>query len=391
MSAARRTGRILRACLAEQDGTGSRDELAALAAGSDLSGLPDAARYHRVIGYAYQALKEVNGVDSQTVSLLGGLYRQGRLGRLRVVGALDRARAVLEPLGVPWLVVKGPVLDEVVYRRPGLRLYHDLDLVVPRSSFAETLEALEASGFGVVDRNWDLMRRLMIGEVVLSLRGGPELDLHWDLLYDREFRRILRVPVDELVARARVVEVGGEPVRTLDPVDTLVHLAMHACKQGGDRLVWLKDIERSIATEAPDWADVVGRSTEWRVQLFVGTMLARARRTVSAQVPDEVLRALLPNRAWRSVLTTLDRVFPAERSTGFGTPATLVVRATRPDVRSTLVTAVGGVARRGGRLLRGRSTRDEAQDDPEDPASRAFPTGGDEGRSLYLREILDEP
>jgi hypothetical protein len=311
---------------------------------------------------------------------------------LHVLATLKQAHSALEPLDLPWLVVKGPALSELAYRRAGLRLYQDLDLIVPRPVFAESLRALEAAGFELVDRNWDLLRGLMIGELVVASPRGPEVDVHWDVRYDRDVRRAVTISTESLVARARPFEVGGLRARTLDPADTLIYLAMHACKQGGDRLIWLKDIERSIVNDPPRWEDVVARSLETKVHLFVGAMLLRTQHVVSASVPDGVVDELLPNRFWKALLGSLDRAFPPDRSRGFGSPATLIVRSTRADAASTLATAGAGLLHRGRRVVRDRALRrDTAQDDPDDPASRAFRTGAPDARDRYLEEMLLEP
>lgn len=380
-------GRILRESLAD----GDRADLSRLVAGADLSGLVEAARYHRVVGFVYRALKDVDGVDAATMSRLERFYRQAVAVHLHVLAVLRRVHEVLEPLGDSWLVVKGPVVSELGYRQAGLRLYQDLDLVVRRDRFAEAIAVLEAGGFSLVDRNWDLLRRLMIGELVVAALPGPEVDVHWDVRYDSEIRRAVGISTEALVDRSRPVVVNGIPVRTFDPTDTLIFLAMHGSKQGGDKLIWLKDIERSIVNDPPDWDELVGRSTSAGVRLFVGTMLLRARRTVAAPVPDAVLAALLP-RPWRATVSALDRAFPPEGSKGFGTPATLAVRSMRGNVRSTLATAAAGAIYRGRRLvLTGALRRDVAQDDPDDPASRAFPTGPPDSRERYLEEMMREP
>lgn len=381
-----RHGRILRACLLDDV-----DDLRRLLPGADRDVLLDAARYHRVIGFVHRALRKLDDADDETKAAFASLNRQGAHAHLRVLGALRQASAALESRGIPWLVVKGPVLSATAYREPGLRLYFDLDLVVRRSDFRDAIEALEEAEFFLLDANWDLIRKYLIGELVLSIRHGPEVDVHWDLLYDRHVRELVRVPVEELMARSRPLTVAGFPVQTLDQTDTLIHVAMHACKQGGDRLVWLKDIERLAVNDPPDWPELVRRSLGWRVNLFVGAMLLRSRNTLGADVPDDVVRELLPRRSWRALLATLDRIFPAERSHGLGSPATLIVRSTRPSMGSTLATAAGGMGRRAARLVTaGRLERDSAQDDPDDAASRAFPTGGEEGRRRYFEELLAE-
>ena len=385
----RKLGRILRGALTERP---LDPALVSSLDAEDQDELVEAARYHRVVGFVYQALKDVDGLGPGTLERLERFHRQALATHLHVLAALRRTAQALEPLGDDWLTVKGPVLGELAYGRPGLRLYQDLDLVIPRARFAEGIGLLERAGFELVDRNWNLLRRLMIGELVVAAPRSPELDVHWDVRYDRELRRAISISTEELAARGRTVEVGGIPVRTFDPTDTLVFLAMHGSKQGGDKLIWLKDIERSIANDPPEWDAVVSRSRAGGVQLVVGSMLLRARTTAAAAVPGEVLRALLPSGSWRATFSGLDRLVPAERSSGFGTPATLLVRSMRRDVGSTLSTAGKGLAHRAARLVKtGALRRDTAQDDPDDPASRAFPTGAPNARERYLEEVLREP
>lgn len=382
----RRLGRILRASLSGR--AIDSGDLAAV----DQGELVEAARYHRVVGFVHDALKGTEGLRPEALERLDRLHRQALATHLHVLAVLRRSAAALEPLNGEWLVVKGPVLGELAYGKAGLRLYQDLDLVIPRGRFAEAIGLLESAGFELVDRNWNLLRRLLIGELVVAAPRTPELDVHWDVRYDRELRRAISISTEELVDRARTVEIGGLPVRTFDAADTLVFLAMHGSKQGGDRLIWLKDIERSIVNDPPDWEAVVARARAGGVHLVVGSMLLRSRATVGAAVPGDVLRELLPSGVWRGTFGGLERLFPAERSSGFGTPATLLVRSMREDVRSTLATAGKGLGYRAARLVRtGALRRDTAQDDPDDPASRAFPTGPPDARERYLAEILREP
>jgi hypothetical protein len=350
--------------------------------------LLEAARYHRVVAPVHRALSGVGAADARVREQLARLYHEAVASHLRVRATLRHASGLLEGLDAPWLVVKGPVLTDVVYRRSGLRLYHDLDLIVPRAAFADAVNAMERGGFAIRDRNWALIRRLEAGELNLVGPGGAAVDLHWHLLFNREDRSRFRIDMDELISRARSVEAGGLQVSTLDEADTLIHLAVGACAEGGGRLSWLKDLERSIVNDRPDWAAVIERSRSWGANLAVGTMLLRARRSLSAPVPDDVVRELVPSWAWRQTLSSLDRLFPPERSSAIGTPATLVARSTRRAVSSTLSTVAQGGTRRLSRLLRtGDPRRAALQDDPTSPASLLFPDGGERERELFLEHL----
>jgi hypothetical protein len=365
--------------------------LSALVRDADLATLPEAARFHRVTGYVVRQLRRLDGVPVGVVESLTASQRVARAQHLRVRAALEHFCQVMADAPVPWLVVKGPVLAETVYRSADLRFYADLDVIVPAASFSDAVTFLEERGTHVLDRNWTLVRDLRAGELHFKLPMDVELDLHWHLLFRRDQRQVFRIPMHEIFERQRVVQVQGVAVRTTDAVDTLLHLSVHAAVEGGDRLGWLKDIERVIVIEQPDWDDVVNRARRWRVTLPALAMLSRSRTTLGAPVPDEVLGALCAQRSWRAVLATLDRRYPSGATGGQGTPATLVARASRDDLTATWTEIGLGLTRRVGRLMRtGSSQRHVPGLDPRDPGSLNYPTGGAPDRAAFLAAVRDE-
>lgn len=390
-------GDVLLTCV-KADGTDiDQHELRQLLAHTNVAEIPNAARYHRVVAPVYSALGPLDDVDSKMVTLLRALHREGALAQFRVHKALHQVREVLDPLDLPWLVVKGPVLSEVIYRRRGLRLYQDLDLLVPPTEFKRALQALEDARFEMLDPNWKFHCRWVAAELRLSLSGGADVDLHWHILFSREIRRFFRIPIVDVINRARQVVVHDLPVMTLDKADTLIHLTMHACREGGDRLGWLKDIEQSITNETPEWDDVVDRACDWRVNMLVGTMLARVRTTLAAPVPEGVVRALLPRRAWRVAITGADRLFPPHRSTARGTVATLLAHGARDNLRSTVSATSSDVIRMLRQIVGGEPWRREEWDrdrvgreSPQDPQSKLYPAGDERDRAWYLNELMRE-
>ena len=143
--------------------------------------------------------------------------------------------------------MKGPAIAERLYPSPDLRVYDDLDIVVAPADFSRAIDAFEASGLELLDRNWDLIRREGRGQLHLRLPLGTLADIHWHLLNREVVRNAFDVLVEPLFERARQIDLLGSPTRTLDPVDTLLHLGIHAALSGADRLLWLKDLERENA------------------------------------------------------------------------------------------------------------------------------------------------
>jgi hypothetical protein len=376
-------GRLLVRCVAEHDWTEPLEGVARLADGLDLQAVAAAARFHGVTGCVVHSLGAAGGPAAGT---LAHDHQRGVDRHLRALGDLARLAPALDESGVAWIVVKGPVLAERYYARADLRAYNDVDLVVPATSFGRALAAVEAAGARLIDQNWPLLRELRVGELLLRLRHGTLLDLHWHLVNEAPVRDGLRLPMAEMTERARRVQVGPLQLPTLGPTDTLLHLGLHGCLSGGDRLVWLKDIDRAVATDPPCWEEVVGRAWRWGV----GPAVARAVRVLGASVPEGVPEALAGGRAWLALSGAADRLTPPERSLGNRSLSRAVSRSSRRDLASSMAE----LARHLTAAVTGpdpfRRTVATPDKDPESPASSYHDRGGAAERHAFLDAVAAE-
>jgi hypothetical protein len=323
-------GRIGRALLeamrpSPEGNGGPGGEPSARLRGVDAERIVRAARHHGAAGYLYAALRDTGDrqtADPALVDALATAYHLGLGIAMRTTADLGTAAATLDGAGIPWMVVKGPALERL-HPEPGMRPYDDVDLVVPARSFAEAMDALDADRSRTLDRNWRLVRREQRGQVHLVMPHGSLADLHWHLV-NRD-RAPFAIPMEELFERVRHVDVGGPAVPTLDPTDTVIHACLHDYLSGGHRLIWMKDLERALAIDPPDWDSLVERAHAWRVAVPVAAMLSRAARLLEAAVPQEIPAALgTPVR--RRLDRAGTRFLRPERSTGKWSLATLPAR-----------------------------------------------------------------
>jgi hypothetical protein len=325
-----------------------------------------------VSGLIYPRLRNVDGAPETLLAALQSDFDASVHRHLQSTWELSRLKSTLDATRVPWVVVKGPAAVELLYRGQGGRLYQDLDVLVEPSGFREVLDALELSGLQQLDRNWAVLRREMRGEVHYGGATRLEIDLHWNLV--NMYRGRMRIPTRELLRRAVAVRLAGVDVCTLDPADSLIHLCVHAAISGGDRILWLKDIERAVAAGTVAWDDVVSRSRRWNVAAPVGLMLARSARFLGAEVPVEVTNDLVPPGA-RRLIRVIDRLFPWQRALG---------RLTSPNrlmARSIHQGLLGGSV-----WLVVRSMRN--LDPGQEEASSAFTPGGDEhDRAAFIESV----
>lgn len=282
----------MRLSLEEHDWDEPLAELHDLLGGQRLDRLVELASMHGVTNTLFLSLRGDPDVDPAALDLLRARYQKGLARLLRTRAEIASLAEALTAAEIPWVLFKGPVLAGDLYERPDLRSWGDLDLLVGPNQFRHALEVLVEHGSVLLDSDWSMITRERRSQLHLRLPMGSVADLHWHLLNRRFVRESFAVDTDAVLARAVLTSVEGVPVPTLDAADTLVHLSLHAAMSGGNRLRWIKDIERSAAAQ-PDWDPVVTRAREWRAGRPVGLMLRRARTVLGADVPDEVVRALV--------------------------------------------------------------------------------------------------
>jgi hypothetical protein len=382
---------VLLACAAERDWSTLPADLDAMISSLvDIEGLDqlvEAAEWHRVDGCVWLALRPfLAGLPrTEAISRLEERYHGSVVNHLRTLAELRRTDAAFAGASIPYVVVKGPVLAEHVYPRSDLRSYTDLDLLVAPAMLESAVSALLATGAIMLDANWPMLERRMVGEIHLATSGGVVIDLHWSLLHDAPARRSFRVPTTELVSRSRLLRILDMDIPALAEPDALVHLALHAAQSGADRLGWLKDVERSIASMQTDWSAVTSTAQGWRAQIPVAEVIDRVRRAFRTPIPTQVLSDLAPPRLWRAVATSANAVSPVGRSRRAGSASRIVAKAARGGSAESLVEltrrsaawAVHGHARSQHRALW----------DPTDSLSAAYPAGDP---ATFYRAVLNE-
>lgn len=375
---------LLLSCVRDRGDDGVPAGAEALLAEADQSRLLEDAVLHRVAGLVARALDGVAALEAQIAAELRAEQLRTVATQMRAAQDVRRVAAALHG-AVPWLVVKGPVLASH-YRRTDLRSYVDVDVLVPPRELPRALELLEAAGFSALDANWTLLAESMSGEVHLRTPYGGVVDLHWDLTNDSRTRRSFALRTDALFERSRTVVIGGATVRTLDAVDTLVHTAMHAARSGGDRLIWLKDLEQLVLSRDYGWDQVADRSAEHRARLPVAVMLQRSRATLGVPgLPDDVLQLIAGPTAWCLLGRVVDRASPVVRAGPDGSLARLYARALRGDGRQT----VRELARRSVARARRQGRPDDLESpwDARNPRSRLHPSGGPQARAAFLEAV----
>jgi len=161
-----------------------------------------------------------------------------RAGRPSIKDAVRHAtyRALLQTLltSAPsdFLVIKGPVLAQLVYPEPLLRPSGDLDIFVDFTHLKEWIRFLEASGF-----TWDegATRPLAMNQTSFTHKTSAKIDLHWALALPT-----IPAPTFKVAwSTRRYVSLGDMAVPTLGPLNGAIHLILHFHQHVGNPRILL--------------------------------------------------------------------------------------------------------------------------------------------------------
>jgi Uncharacterised nucleotidyltransferase len=298
-----------------------------------LEELTQAADHHGIVIPLYRAYSR-GDLRSGDATLLAALGHRRRAGALQLTVSAVEVCESLEESGVPYAIVKGPALA-LAYEDAD-RQFVDIDLLVAPGHMPRAIGAIERLGASVIGGvSWP--RGDGIAEMTLMMLNGTNIDLHANLVVHADDRRAFHLHTESLLSRRTTACVLGHEVSVLGAEDTLVHVALHAALSGGDRLIWLADLDALVRQDAHSWSLLVDRSREAGAALVVGVMLDRAVEVLGCPVPLDVLRALERRGIlWAKMLRQFERWRPTAANYNRNLRGQVLIRSTRHSTYSSL-------------------------------------------------------
>lgn len=219
-----------------------------------------------------------------------------------LMGMMDKA-------GVETIVMKGLPLLDLLYPDPAERVLYDFDLLARDETQARRgYEQLLAAGFTPVPQKagaavskhlpsvWRLNGYVRRGYLFDVAQPRP-VEMHVTL-WDTQWRGLDLLPLPDLWARSRQIQVGDALARVMSLEDTCVHLCMHLATHLVEREARVGqaiDIARLLAKQGTriDWADVIATSERAHITRFVYLALRAVNTLTGAPLPpQEVMNAL---------------------------------------------------------------------------------------------------
>ncbi len=248
---------------------------------------------------------------------------------LRVEALLLAAVRCLTEAGIDHRVLKGAAVARLDYPDPTLRLYGDVDLLVPAAQLAAAVEALGSLGARrttpPVGASFE--RRFAKG-VDLRLENSLEIDVHRSLA--REPFGVF-IATERLFAQPSAFELDGAVLPAMDRACRFLHACLHA-GVGDVRpgLVAVRDVAQLLASPELDDVEVWTAARTWRACAVVREAVALAEAQLGF-----VTRRPLVDLARAHVVTPTERraLAAARAATGRQLRLSLVTVRMLPTLR----------------------------------------------------------
>lgn len=293
-----------------------------------------AAGWHGLIPLLADEMEDV--IPPELLPEIKKIRARTAMTNISALGTAAAVDGILRRAGVPYALLKGPLLSKTVYPEGSGRVFCDVDVLVRRRDRDRAVAALEGESWRCASGK--LMRRLLgFGHFHLAFHpegaGGLTVELHWGLV-DRA--NLFRIGEEEIFSRIADIEIGGTAFSAMAPEDGFIYLCLHAAKHGlfnrlglisgeppewfcrpdmGNRLTWFMDIELFLGKwrEHMSWEDIRQRSARWNV---------------TGEIIDtlEVADLLMPGSQAALALSEMGRQ-AGERPSGRGLLAARLLRA----------------------------------------------------------------
>jgi hypothetical protein len=193
---------------------------------------------------------------------------------------------------IPFIVLKGPHLAEIVYKNISLRPFGDFDILVKGKDLLRASSALNDIGYLQTESPPQAADHHLPRFVK---EGVAPIEIHWNI---HDSKIPTKVDIPGLWRRAQWANIAGGEVLTLSPEDLILHLCLHICQHNfhvGLRAIY--DIHKTMETyqEELNWEELTSRAHDWLAAKHVFLVLEVVKDLLGTELPEGMLSELRPD------------------------------------------------------------------------------------------------
>ena len=206
---------------------------------------------HRIAPAIYSGVRSTAGIPAHVAQTIEESFQRNRLVGLQRLREMVQIHVALAEGGIPSIALKGglaaiEIHGDLARRDAG----DDVDILVQPEHFQVADRLLREFNFQPRSLDFPInnsrlrwVLRQACEKKYFQPDSGALIELHWRLMRNP---RLLTIETSELFAQARIVRVGGQPVRALSFDHQLLFLCVHGADHAWFRLSWLLDIAQLL-------------------------------------------------------------------------------------------------------------------------------------------------
>jgi len=299
---------VLLLCVSSEFAPQQQDRLRALVTGNlDWDYFYNLARRHSLVPLVFSQLNQSvkESVPPAALQRFRKAYQENAARNVIFADELTSLIKALDEAEVETIVFKGPALAISAYGDLALRRFVDLDVMVRRADVTRAIEVLSARGYAFA-RPLDPEQQAILLRTQHNLqftRGRLIVELHWQVAAELF---AASVTAEELWKNLDTVLVNKTEVKTFATEDLLFSLCVHGSRHLWQRLAWICDIDRIIATQTNiDWPRLIERAREAKAERMFLLGPALAANLLGTPVPDTVAETITRDSKIDSIVTEI--------------------------------------------------------------------------------------
>ncbi len=255
---------------------------------------------HHLLPIAYQSLKKVaresqtDLIPSDIINELRYLYMRIVAQNVRLTESLHQISTILEKVKIPVLSIKGPVLASQAFGSISLRLFSDLDLIIPSKDILQAIDVLEADGFQMERPSTQTNRNAYLKTQQDWLLASDDKKIILDIKPSLISHTISSPALTKklfLISKT----VSGTDIRNLPAPNTeimLLLVCMHGTHETWTKLSQVMDVCGLVQAGKIDWSMLFKTAQQWGQSRSLLMGLSICSELIGIVLPQEIRKKI---------------------------------------------------------------------------------------------------
>ncbi|HBX50213.1 MAG TPA: hypothetical protein DEH02_03985 [Bacteroidales bacterium] len=191
---------------------------------------------------------------------------------------------------IPCILLKGPVLAEMIYEDIGLRPMEDIDILVHEKHLEKTNDLMLEMGF----QQASIVKSDFVDSYTEKhhlpqfIKGVTKAEIHWHI-YNKDEH--IKINIEDLWERSIKVNINNEEVGILSPEDFLINLILHLDSHftgGKIRMGHFCDIAEYCRKQKLNWDVFFQNAEKYNAKEIINNFLYLISKYFDVALPVEI-------------------------------------------------------------------------------------------------------